>query len=72
MVEAKLLADGQIEFQGVRFASCSTAAEQARATVTGRRMNTNGWAFWQFLDAKGNKCTLDSVRKAFAAIKSQQ
>ena len=69
MVEATLLADGQIEFQGVCFASCSTAAEQARATVTGRRMNTNGWAFWQFLDVKGNKCTLDGVRKALWAGK---
>jgi hypothetical protein len=72
LVEATLLADGQIEFQGTRYRSCSTAAEQARATVTGRRMNTNGWAFWQFQDVKGNKCTLDSARKAFWASKQRR
>jgi predicted type IV restriction endonuclease len=71
-LEATLLPDGRLEFQGDRFDSCSTAAERARATVTGRRMNTNGWAFWQFLDAKGNTCTLDRVQKAFRAGKQQR
>jgi predicted type IV restriction endonuclease len=69
MIEAKLLPDGQVEYQGTVYPACSTAAENARATVTGRRMSTNGWVFWQFFDEKGMKCELDSVRTAFLANK---
>jgi hypothetical protein len=68
-LEATLLPDGRIEFQGQSFDSCSTAAETARSTVTGRRMNTNGWVFWQFLDSAGQAKTLDDAREKLLANK---
>jgi hypothetical protein len=68
-LEAKLLADGVIEFQNASYDSCSTAAELARSTVTGRRMNTNGWSFWQCQDRDGTRTTLFGLRKRFLAMK---
>ena len=65
MMEATLFPDGSVEFQGKRYPSCSTAAETARSTVTGRRMNTNGWSFWQYEDEKGKKETLLDVRERY-------
>lgn len=65
MMEASLLSDGQIEFEGKRYGSCSTAGEAARATVTGRRMNTNGWSFWQTRDEDGRLHELIEARKRF-------
>jgi hypothetical protein len=44
----------------------------ARSTITGRRMNTNGWIFWQFLDRDGKRRTLFDIRKQFVAMKSQK
>ena len=35
------------------------------STVTGRKMNTNGWDFWQFVDGNGRKLTLFDARQAF-------
>jgi hypothetical protein len=64
-LEATLQPDGQVEFEGTVYRTCSTAAEQARATVTGRKMNTNGWAFWQFDSAGGIPKTLEAVRAQF-------
>jgi hypothetical protein len=52
-----------VAFEGAVYESCSTAAEYARSTVTGRKMNTNGWVFWQFLDADGKKRTLFDMRQ---------
>jgi hypothetical protein len=69
MFEATILADGGIEFDGTRFDSPSAAAEVARSKVTGRRMNTNGWTFWQYRDANGQKKELDGARQAFRAVK---
>lgn len=63
-VEARLLPDGRVEFGGQPYRTCSLAAERARQTITGRRMSTNGWAFWQ-LDVDGQTVTLESVRAAF-------
>ena len=62
-LEAVLLPSGKVEFQGEAYDTCSTAAEHARATVTGKKMNTNGWAFWQFMDPNGKKQTLDDARQ---------
>jgi hypothetical protein len=42
----------------------------ARSTIMGRRMNTNGWTFWQIRDANGQKRTLAEAREAFRAMKS--
>jgi predicted type IV restriction endonuclease len=72
VMEATLLPDGGVEFQGTRFKTCSTAAEFARSTVTGRKMHTNGWDFWQYHDAKGKKSTLFDARQAYLATKSER
>jgi hypothetical protein len=61
-LEATLLGGGAVEFQGQRYDTCSGAAEAARATVSGRRMNTNGWTFWQYQGADGKKRTLRDAR----------
>ena len=37
-----LLGDGTVEFQGRKYASSSADGEAARATITSRKMNTNG------------------------------
>jgi hypothetical protein len=71
-LESTLLSDGVVEFQGAKFDSCSSAAEAARETVTGRRMNTNGWSFWQYLDKDGKKTTLFDLRKRFLAMKGMK
>lgn len=68
-LEAKLLPDGKVEFNGTAHDTCSTAAEIARGTITGRRMNTNGWTFWQYLDANGKAQTLFDVRQRFLEMK---
>jgi predicted type IV restriction endonuclease len=61
-VEAELRPDGQVAFQGTAYPSCSLAGVVARASITGRRMNTNGWAFWQYTDANGKRRCLDDAR----------
>jgi hypothetical protein len=71
IMESTLLPDGGVEFQGVNYDSCSTAAEVARSTITGRRMSTNGWDFWQCLDADGKKRTLEAVRDQFLSMKGE-
>ena len=55
-----------MEFQNQRYASPSAAAEAARATVTGRKMHTNGWSFWQIQGYGGKAQTLRQVRDAYA------
>ncbi len=67
MMEAVLLADGQVEFQGTRYSSCSTAGEAARATITGHKMNTNGWTFWQTRGDDGKLHELAQTRGRFTA-----
>lgn len=71
VLEATLQADGKVAFQGEAFDSCSSAAETARKTVTGRRMNTNGWSFWQYEDGDGKKRTLDHARARFQEMKGK-
>ena len=65
MLEATLLASGEVEFQGKSYSSPSQAAEAGRATVTGRKMSTNGWTFWQFEGDGGKPRTLGQVRDAY-------
>jgi predicted type IV restriction endonuclease len=51
-VEADLLPDGKVRFQGVDYPSCSQAAGVARGQITGSGPKpTNGWVFWQYRDA---------------------
>jgi hypothetical protein len=71
-MEATLLPDGSVEMRGTRYDSCSTAAEIARSFVTGRRMNTNGWDFWQYLDGRGKKTTLFDAREKFLASRQAE
>jgi predicted type IV restriction endonuclease len=71
MMEATLLPDGAVEFGQERYRTCSTAAETARSTITGRKMHTNGWGFWQYLGADGKTLTLADARKAFLARKGE-
>jgi hypothetical protein len=68
VLEATLLADGSVEFEGVRYDSCSSAAAHARGTVSGRPMATNGWDFWLFSDGDGRRLTLDAARKKWAGL----
>jgi hypothetical protein len=63
MVEAELLPDGQIVFQGTAYTSCSEAGVVARAHITGQRMSTNGWMFWQYKDSTGKRRCLADARK---------
>jgi hypothetical protein len=65
-LKATIRSDGRVEFQGTSYDTPSSAADHARATITGRRMNTNGWDFWQYLDGDGRTVKLDSARKAFS------
>lgn len=70
-VEATLLPDGQVEFRGTAYSSCSAAAEAARAAVSGRKMNTNGWSFWQHADAAGTLTTLEATRRRYMEQRSE-
>ncbi len=67
-LEASLLADGAVEFQGKRYDTCSGAAEAARAAVSGHRMNTNGWVFWQYQSADGKKLLLRDARQQLVSL----
>jgi hypothetical protein len=71
VLEATLHPDGTVEFLGTRYPSCSTAAEAARGSVTGRRMNTNGWVFWQFREGQGQPHELIEVRQRYLESKGQ-
>jgi hypothetical protein len=71
VMEATLLPDGGVEFEGRRYDSGSTAADYARSTITGRPMHTNGWVFWQFTDAGGKRLTLADARDRFLRMKGE-
>ena len=71
-LEATLHPDGMVEFQGTSYDSCSAAAEHARSTITGRKMNTNGWVFWQYTGEAGKKLTLDHARKTLLAMRGKK
>lgn len=63
LLEATLLEDGAVVFNGKRYSTCSRAAIAARESVVGRRLSTNGWRFWSFRDRGGKVSTLHHVRK---------
>jgi hypothetical protein len=68
-LQATVLQDGKVEFQGTAYDSCSTAAEIGRGTITGRRMNTNGWVFWQYVGPDGKTHLLAEARNKFLTMK---
>ncbi len=72
MMEARLLPDGRVQFQGTRYEPCSAAAAVARSTVTGRKMSTNGWCFWQTRDASGSLHELREAREQYLQQKKQE
>jgi predicted type IV restriction endonuclease len=67
VMEATLLPDGSVEFEGTRYNTCSMAADTARSTITGRKMNTNGWVFWQYADSNGKTFELIEARGRYLA-----
>lgn len=69
-LEAELLPQGAVTFQGTDYRTASAAADSARRTVTGRSMNTNGWTFWQYRDENGNVLELDAARREFLKLKA--
>jgi hypothetical protein len=71
-LDAVLLLDGSVEFQGEKFKTCSLAAGMARGSVTGRPMSTNGWAFWQYVEANGVTRTLADARQEYLERKPKQ
>ena len=64
-LEADLLPNGTVTFQGKNYPSSSTAAELARGTITGRPMHTNGWTFWKYRDEGGKLVFLDTARQEY-------
>jgi hypothetical protein len=68
-LEASLLPDARVEFKGTVYDTCSAAAEMARGSITGRRMNTNGWTFWQYKGQDGRTHTLDEPRQHLLRVK---
>jgi predicted type IV restriction endonuclease len=70
-LEATLLPDGTVEFQGQRYHTPSAAAEAGRKAITGKRLNTNGWSFWQYQSNDGNTFTLDDAREQLAKSRNK-
>lgn len=64
-LEATLKPDGAVEFKGVTYTTASNAAANARATIAGRPMSTNGWEFWQYLDGDRKAKTLEDARAEY-------
>lgn len=71
-LEAELLPDGTVRFQGEIYKTPSTAADFARASITGRRMNTNGWKFWQYREKDGTLLELDAARQEYLKRKTKR
>jgi len=70
-LEAELRHDGTILFQGKNYKTCSMAGDFARGTITGHRMSTNGWVFWQYRDEEGELVPLDAARQVFLKRKAK-
>jgi len=63
-LEATVLPDGGVEFQGRRYGTPSAAGAAAKSTVTGEKLATNGWDFWQVRDSGGQAHKLADLRTA--------
>ncbi len=66
----RITADGRVSWQGREYDSLSTAAGAARASIIGSRPGrkypqTNGWTFWEFVDADGQRKPLDVLRQRY-------
>lgn len=70
-LEAELLPDGTISFQGMAYKSCSQAASVARSKVAGREIrSTNGWRFWQYRNRDKELVELAASREEFLKRKT--
>jgi len=61
--------DGRIRFGDTVFDSISMAGSLARESVVGKHewrkiWPTNGWTFWQHVDAQGRRRYVDELRNA--------
>ena len=70
-LKAELLADGAIAFEGKRYKSPSGAARDAKGTVTGRPMATDGWEFWHYRNQSGAVVPLDAARQEYLRKKGK-
>jgi hypothetical protein len=70
VVEATVMDDGTVEFQGTSCKTSSRAAEAALISVTGRAVNINGWKFWQYVDKDGTTHTLNHARQKHLSLKT--
>jgi len=66
LVEATVLADGAVLFNGERYDTCSAAGAAAKGAVTGKPKSTNGWEFWNWKDTDGRTRTIGSLRDDYA------
>ncbi len=64
-LEADLLSSGLVRFQEGEPKSPSGAAVAAKQSVTGEAKATDGWAFWQYVNAKGKRVPLKSARREY-------
>ncbi len=65
---ATVEADGRVRFQGTLYDSISMAGSLARESVVGKHKwrkiwPTNGWTFWQYVDAAGKRRYVDDLRQ---------
>lgn len=69
-VEARVLADGSVEFGGKAFTSLSKAGSAALGSLGARQKSgmeraVNGWDFWKYRAADGTVGVIDRARKGF-------
>jgi predicted type IV restriction endonuclease len=70
-LEARILRDGAVEFNGKKYNSLSVAGGVARVVVSGPPSSgadyysTNGWTFWQYQEASGQLHPLDHWRELY-------
>jgi predicted type IV restriction endonuclease len=69
-LEAELMPDGTVVFQGKHFRTLSAAASFAGSTVIGRRINTDGWLFWRYCAEDGKMVPLNMARQEFLKRKT--
>lgn len=67
LVEARVRADGVVEFDGREYDSCSAAGAAAKGKVTGDAKATNGWVFWRYTDPAGAERLLEHARSRLRA-----
>ena len=71
-LEAVVLADGSVEYEGKAYESLSAAGTAARQQVNGMpadsRLPTGGWTFWRYRDPEGGELReIDALRRLYLA-----